>query len=284
VTDTPAAAISTQHAVKFDGDRVVKTFRTWEQGQQLREWRGLNLLHQFAPGLGPEPISAEFDAEPPRIVMSRVPGEPLGTRRATSQQVDALVVAIERMHRCVPGSVVASEYPPDSPANLVAWLEAMLASRVRPTDTVAPVVRTAFDAAADFVGSDWATRAASIGEPSPVFGLCDNNLANFLWDGMAVHVVDFESARGYERAYDIADLVEHISLRWTLSAPSPSGIDADDLLDRFDLRSDERARVRTYRSAFAVYWLLKLLPDGAAHRRNPPGILENQAERLLAIR
>lgn len=104
------------------------------------------------------------------------------------------------------------------------------------------------------------------------------------WDGTAVHIVDFESARGYDRAFDVADLVEHISLRWTLSAPSPSGIDADDLLNRFDLRPDERARVRAYRPVFAAFWLLKLLPDAAPHFRNPPGILEDQAKRLLTVR
>jgi hypothetical protein len=284
VTDTPAAEISTQHAVEFDGDRVVKTFRTWDQGQHLREWRGLNLLHQFAPGLGPEPISAEFEAEPPRIVMSRVPGEPLGLRRATPAQVDAIVAAIERMHRCVPSSAIPAADPQDSLAGFAARLRTMLAALARPTDAVAPVVRAAFDAAAEFVGSDWATSAALTGELSPVFGLCDYNLANLLWDGTAVRIVDFESARGYDRAFDVADLVEHISLRWTRSAPSPSGIVAGDLLNRFDLRPDERVRVHAYRLSFAAYWLLKLLPDDAAHRRNPPGILEGQAERLLAIR
>jgi len=284
VTDTLPAEISTQHAVEFDGDRVVKTFRAWDQGQHLREWRGLNLLHQFAPGLGPEPISAELDAEPPRIVMSRVPGESLGLRRATPAQVDAIVAAVERMHRCVPDSVLPAADPHDSLADFARRLAAMLAAQSRPTDAMTPVVRAAFDTAAEFVGSDWATRAASVGELSPVFGLCDYNLANLLWDGAAVHIVDFESARGYDRAYDVADLVEHISLRWTLSAPSPSGIVADDLLDRFDLRPDERARVRVYRPVFAAYWLLKLLPDAAPHRRNPPGILEDQASRLLAVR
>jgi hypothetical protein len=283
VTDIPAE-VSTQHGVEFYGDRVVKTFRAWDGGQHLREWRGLRLLHQFAPGLAPQPLRAEFDTEPPRIVMSRVPGEPLGIRPATSQQVDALVAAIEMMHRCVPGDAVGAAGPQDDPADIAGYLRTMLASLVRPTDGVAPVVRTAFDAAAEIVGSDWARDAASIGQPSPVLGLCDNNLANFLWDGEAVHIVDFESARGYDRAYDIADLVEHISVRWTLSAPSPWESVADGLLDRFDLRSDERARVRAYRPVFAAFWLFKLLSGLPADRRRPQGILEDQAGRLLAVR
>ena len=277
MTQNPAGMVSTTHDIEFNGDRVVKTFRTWDRGEHLREWRGLNLLHRFAPGLGPEPISAQLDAQPPLIVMSRVPGEPLGTRRATPDQIDALVVALERMHRCVPASALATADPQDTPADVVELLQKMLALRARPTDAAAPIVRTAFDAASVFIGSDWATRAAAIGGPSPVFGLCDGNLANYLWDGQAVHVIDFESAGSNDRAFDVADLVEHISLR------RGSGIVADDLLKRLDLGSDERERVRAYSPAFAVFWLLMLLPDGPAHRRNPPGTLEDQAEHLLAI-
>jgi hypothetical protein len=55
-------------------------------------------------------------------------------------------------------------------------------------------VRKAFDAASALIESDWAERAASIGEPSPVFGLSDGNLANYLGDGQRVRVIDFESA------------------------------------------------------------------------------------------
>jgi len=277
MTENPVGKFSTTHDVEFDGDRVVKTFRTWERGEHLREWRGLNLLHRFAPGLGPEPISADLDAEPPLIVMSRIPGEPLGTWRATTDQIDALVIALERMHRCIPLSALAKADPQDTPADFARLLSEMLASHARPTDAAAPVVGRAFDAASEFIGSDWDTRAASIGTPSPIFGLCDGNLANYLWDGQVVHVIDFESAGRNDRAFDIADLVEHISMRLG------SEIVADDLLKRLDLRADERERIHAYRPAFAAFWLLRLLPDGAAHRRNPPGTLEDQAEHLLAV-
>jgi Phosphotransferase enzyme family len=269
--------IFTTHDVVFDGDRVVKRFRRWERGEHLREWRGLGLLHRFAPGLGPEPISAQLEADPPVIVMSRVAGQPLGTGRATAEQIDALVVALERMHGCVPAEALVEADPQDAPADVVQLLKKMLAACPVPTVAVDPVVRDAFEAVSGFVGSDWAARAASIGDPSPVFGLCDGNLANYLWDGQDVHVIDFESAGRNDRAFDIADLVEHISLR------RGSGIEADDLLSRLVLRDDEGERVRAYRPAFAAFWLLRLLPDGPSRRRNPPGTLENQAEHLLSL-
>lgn len=269
--------IFTTHDIVFDGDRVVKRFRTWERGEQLREWRGLTLLHRFAPGLGPEPISAQLDADPPVIVMSQVAGRALGTCRATVGQIDALAVALERMHRCVPPDILLAADPQDGPADFAELLRKMLASCPVPDAAASRVVRDAYDAVAEFAGSPWAERAASIGEPSPVFGLCDGNLANYLWDGQDVHVIDFESAGCNDRAYEIADLVEHISLR------RASGIEPDDLLARLDLRDDERERVRAYRPAFAAYWFLRLLPDGPSRRRNPPGTLKDQAERLRAL-
>lgn len=138
-------------------------------------------------------------------------------------------------------------------------------------------MRAAYDAALEFVRSDWVAQAGSIGSPSPVFGLCDGNLANYLWDGYCVRIIDFESAGRQDRAFDVADLAEHISLR------RGSGIGADALLARLRLRSDERERVRAYRPAFAVFWLLRLLPDGPSRRRNPPGTLEDQAAHLLSL-
>jgi Phosphotransferase enzyme family len=279
VTEVPDAEVFTTHDVGFHGDRVVKTYRKWERGEQVREWRGLTLLHRFAPGLGPEPISAELDARPPTIVMSRVPGEPLGARKATAEQIDGLAAALDRMHRCVPADALATADPQDSPDEFAELLRSMFAARVRPVEEVGAVVRKAFDAASSFVGTAWAARVASIGDPSPVFGLCDGNLANYLWDGRekTVHIVDFESAGRNDCAFDVADLVEHISLR------RGSGIGADDLLNRLELRRDERRRVLAYRPAFAVFWFLMLLPGGPAHRRNPPGTLEDQAEHLLGL-
>jgi hypothetical protein len=107
-------------------------------------------------------------ADPPVIVMSRVPGQPLGTRQATDEQVDALVVALEWMHRCVPADVLAPADPQDTPADVVDLLRRMRAACPAPTTAAAqPVVRMAFRAVSEFVDSDWTARAASIGEPSP---------------------------------------------------------------------------------------------------------------------
>ena len=49
---------------------VVKRFRTWDRGEPEREWRALNVLAEFAPGLAPAQLSADLDAASPTIMMS----------------------------------------------------------------------------------------------------------------------------------------------------------------------------------------------------------------------
>lgn len=276
----PPPGISTTHRISFDGDRVVKTYRGWERGEPEREWRGLTLLHEYAPGLGPRPIAADLAARPPSITMSRVPGEPLGTGPVGSAQLDALAAAVDRLHHSIPENALATAGPQDTPSSFDALLRRGLAACTEAAAHAEPLVRKAFDAVRELLESGWVARCAAVGEPMPGFGLNDGNLANYLWDGESVRVVDFESAGRNDRAFDLADLVEHISSR-----RSPGlGIRAGDLLDRLDLTAGQRARIDAYRPAFAAFWLLRLLPpDGTAARRNPPGTREDQAAHLLKI-
>jgi hypothetical protein len=40
-------------------DVVVKRFRSYDQGEHRREWRGLHLLDRYAPGLAPGLVDFE---------------------------------------------------------------------------------------------------------------------------------------------------------------------------------------------------------------------------------
>lgn len=270
-------SISSTHRIVFDGDRVFKTYRTWERGEPQREWRGLNLLHEHAPGLGPAPLEARFVSQPPSIVMSLVPGEPLGPAPLTPAQLDALAAALDRVHHSIPEKTLADAEPQDDPARFDALLQRMLLEQAEASVGTQPLVRRAVTAAAGFLDTPWVRLCAAIGTPSPAFCLNDGNLANYLWDGTSVRVVDLENAGRLDRAFDLADFVEHISPR------SDAGMRPEDLLNRIALRADERERVRAYRPAFAVFWLLRLLPGGGAARRNPPGTLERQATHVLSL-
>jgi hypothetical protein len=104
-----------------------------------------------------------------------------------------------------------------------------------------------------------------------VFGHRDGNLANYLWDGRRVCVVDLEDAAVSDPATELANLVEHLSAR---------RLDAGRFCARFTV---DRSRLRAARRVWAMFWLRLLLPGGPAADRNPPGTAGAQARRLLGL-
>ena len=284
------------HEVSVDPDReiVAKRFVQAERGEAAREWRALTLLAEHAPGLAPEPISADLDADPPVIEMSLLPGEPLGGAPLTPDQESALVRAMGQLWQSVPVSRVP-ELPGESgtEAGLVSAV-AELAVQVgdRGDD---PVIRRA---TAD--GLSWLAWAVgesgglagegSYAEPESagrgatgwprlarVFGQGDGDLANFIWDGQRVRMVDFEDSGVADRAFELSIFVEHVSV-W-----NGIGLNGDEFVRAFELTAAERARLADCRRLAALYWLLRLPPGGDAGEGSYPGMLRPQAERLLTL-
>lgn len=270
------------HAVRFDDGVAIKTFqsqldhvRRFDGHEARREWQALNLLARYAPGLAPEPIRADPDADPPVIMMSRVPGEPLGTRPATVAQVDAIAAAFHRLHYAIPVTVLDTLEPaPGGPRFLRDRTRSLAASCQ--ADSLDPVPRQAYRAALAWLDSGCDARTEP-GTGRVIFAQCDPNLANRLWDGHDVRLVDFEQAGRRDLAAELADFVEHITV-W-----AHAGINAEAFLDRFDLTAGERRRVAQLRRLVAAFWVMRLLPAGSAHDQNPPGTHERQAARLLDL-
>lgn len=275
----PERASFTTHLVDIGEDEVVKRFRSWDRGEHLREWQALTLLASYAPDLAPAPLSADLTSVPPQVRMSRVPGLPLGGlpldrlppdgQAVTPGHLDAVAAAISRLHAAVPRDVVAGLRPQP-------WLEVGVVSRMWSIVAESPAAdgdapaRAAFDA-----GMRWLGRAADPQPepPSVVFGQGEGNLANYLWDGERVRLVDFEDSGRSDRAYELAAFAEHLSV-W-----HDARIETGALLGRFELTRAERERVLFLRRAFTFYWLLKLLNQ----RENRPDTLHRQAGRLLAV-
>jgi aminoglycoside phosphotransferase (APT) family kinase protein len=258
--------VRSTHAVEMADGLVVKRFCSWERGEHQREWQALNLLAEFAPGLAPAPVSADLDADPPAITMTRLPGGPLAGRPVTARHLDALVSTLDYLHKCVPASALARVRPHqwivEGPVSRLRSRTAEM--RLRPD--VEPVVRAAFSAAAD-----WLDRVAEPGGPvTSVFGQGDGYLGNFLWDGSCLRVVDFEDSGRSDRAFELASVTEHIGM-W-----HEAGIDVDDVLGRFGLTAAESARVLFFRRGFAVFWL------HLVHER-PGRVAGLQAERVLSL-
>jgi Phosphotransferase enzyme family len=252
---------------------VVKRFRSWDRREPVREWTALVLLAEFAPGLAPAPVRADLAADPPVVEMSRLPGVQLGGSPLTAAQADALVLALGRLWNAVPGTRLAGLGDAGlNAARLARQVTGMLTAH-HAVDQHG-LVRRAWQAGADWFSSGALNR---LDGGDPVLGQGDSNLANFLWDGTEVRIVDFEDSGPSDRAFELADLVEHIS------AWSDAGLPADVLLGSFDLTAAEQCRVREYRRLCALFWLMLLLPGSPAHARNPPGTLERQAARLLLL-
>lgn len=144
------------------------------------------------------------------------------------------------------------------------------------TGLLDPMPRQAHRAALAWLDSGWAERPASVTGQS-VFAQGDPNVANHLWDGNSVRLVDFEASGRGDRATELADFVEHVTV-W-----AHAGIHAEAFLDRFDLGPGERQQITQLRRLFAAFWVMRLLPGSSAYHRNPAGTFERQASRLLGL-
>jgi len=246
------------HDLVVDGGVLTKRYRSWDRDEHRREWMVLSRLSSYVSDLVPVPLAAGLDAVPPSVTMSRLPGDPLDGP-LTPAQVDGLEVALRRMWSVPASGLPRRRYHPQEATEVA---RSVFASAIRPGG----IAGEAFDATVSFLG-----RPARLGTAEPVVGHGDPNLTNYLWDGRWIRIVDFEDAGGSDPAYELATLIEHLSAHET---------DWNLLLRRIDVDGD---RLRWARCLFASLWFYWLLPGNAAAKRNPPGTLQRQAERLLTL-
>ena len=270
---TPAHAST--HVIDMRAGSVIKRFRSWSRNEHHREWTALTLLAEHAPDLAPAPLEAHLADVPPTVAMSRLRGTPMGAAAVTSAQLRALALALDALHRAIPRRILV-DLPPriGAPGNLVAQIRSRCAAH--PVVGADPVVRRALLAAGSWL--DGQPFDDPVGpDVEPVLGVADGNLANYLWDGARVRLVDFENSGRSDRAFELADLAEHPSA-WLGGT-----VTIESLLAHLTLTDAEVARLRQARRLCAYLWLLLLLPAGPAHHRNPPGTHRRQAERLLRL-
>ena len=92
-------------------------------------------------------------------------------------------------------------------------------ARASDAELLEPLPRQAYRAALNWLDIGW-RQALTWSSEQPVFAQGDPNLANHLWDGSAVHLVDFEASGRGDQATELADFVEHPTV-W-----AHAGIDA----------------------------------------------------------
>jgi aminoglycoside phosphotransferase len=204
--------------------------------------------------------------------MSRAPGVPL-SGPVSPTQLSALVEALRRLFAVpVPDSVPERAHGPSvMRGDLAAWL-------AEDTD-LAPCRDVGLVAEAHAAARRWLAEDGHLVEAvtDRVAALGDGNLDNVLWDGSRCRLVDFEEFGVSDLAYELADVVEHVSSR------VGRRLDVGALLARMCLDRAQRDRVDQYRRLMACLWLAMLLPGNRGFDRNPPGSTEDQAEHLLAL-
>jgi aminoglycoside phosphotransferase (APT) family kinase protein len=250
------------HEVTVSGATLTKRYTSWGRGEHVREWAVLQHLERHAPGLAPRPLAADLRSSPPAITMSVVPGVPL-TGRPGTEQIAGLAAAIKRLWDVPPGDL-AELCPRVDDLNFAR----MLTAGTRPDSGI---TATAFDAAVSW----WSGPDPDLLRSPPgttVIGHRDPHLANYLWDGRRVRIVDVEDAATSDPATELAILVEHLSAR---------DLDADAFCRLFD--DVDQRRLLASRRVWAMFWLYRLMPGGPSARRNPPGAADLQARRLLSL-
>lgn len=259
------------HSIEFNGNCVIKRFRRCGRGEHEREWRALTLLAEYAPGLAPTPLDADLTADTPVVMMSRLGGSPLRGQEVGRVQIKAMAETIAVMHTAVPPDVLVRLPVRSNESATIAQIH-RLDQQHRVLDRT-PIVAQAVDE-----GLRWLSHS-DIGDPNTdaqrVFGLRDGNLANYLWTGSHVQVVDFEDSGPSDRVFELADISEHVS-SWVDTV-----FDVPFFLEQFDLTDKEAERFQQCRRLLALMWLLLL--ENSTNPTNPPGTAERQANRLLNL-
>lgn len=240
------------HTISVSGSTLTKHYTSWSRNEPAREWDALTLLSKAAPDLVPHPLTR---TPAPSLTMTVLPGHPLDNPLDLAQQA-ALGDAIETLWSIRSDSLQRIDLPAlvdrtrtgltalqdgDSviAGGAVAWLEN------EPPDLTA-------------------VQDAVVAHGDP-------NLANYLWDGTRVRIVDFEDAGLGDRTVELANLVEHLSGRDTDWSP---------LVRRF---APDAERFHAARCLWAGFWLTLIAPGGPSAHRNPPGTAEAQARRVLRL-
>ncbi|CAG7595026.1 Thiamine kinase [Paenibacillus solanacearum] len=237
------------------GERLcLKRFQSAKNKQARNEWNSLHALHNFTEGIAPEPLRFIEGLDGSCVIaMEYVAGQRLSdVENVSREQLHALAAVMKTMYS-MPVSDSSYKY------EQVNCSSACMLSRVRQFFANEDHCRVRGEQASDVweLGKGWvfgqeAERLMLGGER--VFSRGDPNLANCLWDGNALRLVDFEYAGVTDRAFDLADLTEHVNA---------ARIDEKNwqwFVEPFELSANETVRFAASRKLASLFWLTRLWP------------------------
>ena len=212
-------------------DCCIKIFKVDVRQRGKREWE--SLLHLRGNGIDYVPTPYQFTTVDGTavLVMELVRGSHLGHRYLSQDQLEILACRVKRLH------VLPFEGRPE---NARVFLAPERVNGLIGSMKEVPVQ----DQSTAKCQELWHTlsRGPELGllrqTSELVFSRMDTSLANLMWDGVTIRVVDLEYGGWTERVFDLAEQVEHVQSRGT---PDSAW---DWYLQQFSLKPEERIRLR----------------------------------------
>ena len=214
----------------------------------------------------------------PIAALEWLPGTHLGEANLTIHQLEALAGAVAELYRLVDSALVERA---DSAAHTrLETLQRDVAALPVATGTLymlGYVERLACNADHEIhaLWQEWQSGPDPVllrVPAPPVFSRGDPNLANCLWDGTRLRIVDFEYAGLSDRAFDLADLIEHPQSRAT---PDRAWTQ---FIGLFSLPAWELERLQAARRLLGLFWLCKFRAFGA---EDPRFLAQRERMRML---
>lgn len=245
---------------------VLKTFRPDRALRVRREWGGLCLLQERGLHFAPTPCYRSESPAPALLLMRHIPGEHLGEKHLSPTQLQALAARIRDLHAIAPETL---SYPLwhsyADPTRFVQALQKEL-EPLRQLPTTPEHTETLRLLTTWLAGPD--PQILATAPPALAFTRGDANLANNLWDGQELRILDFEGCGWRDPSIDLSFFVEHISSRRT---PHEAWLS---FVEGFNLSNAEHRRFRAAQRRMALSWLVRICT-------NPESIRSlGKAERL----
>ena len=246
---------------------VLKCYKVDARQRAHKERAALLLAAAQGCDVAPRLLAWSDDPQVPIAALELLPGSHLGEATLMAGQLAALAEALSSLH-----SLADLAHSERAGSDTRTRLEALRRDvAALPIATGTPymsgyVERLACDAGGEshMLWQEWqrGPDVAVLRAPvPPVFSRGDPNLANCLWDGARVRIVDFEYAGLSDRAFDLADLIEHPQSRATPDAAWAQ------FVGMFQLSAWELERLQAARRLLRLFWLLKFCAFGTQDTR-----------------
>jgi len=224
-----------------------KLYKADERQRAPREWEALNFLAGRGYSYSPRPFYFEEDPEAPLVVMEFAEGVSLGGKHLDRAQLRALVEAQKTLNAI----------PFEEGHNLFRVLDGSRRLEGMKNFMQMADPNELGEAAAEALAMwrEWlqGPDPETIARPAPlVFSRVDPNLANCLWDGTRMRIVDFEYSGWADRPFDIAEVAEHVQSRGTPEA------EWGWFVEQFELSAAERRRFAAAKRFMALFWVMLL--------------------------